>query len=169
MSLWFYLALEPSAAEQSANPAAARASRERAAAWLASTPPADTTQSAALRLLVDVRAARPAQQLQGAIERLLGRQNPDGGFGQVKDLQSDAYATGQSLYALRLAGVASDRAEIRKAVAFLTANQREDGAWPMQGRDIPERKGSKFTIPVTYFGSAWATLGLLRTWADSRE
>jgi squalene cyclase len=96
-------------------------------------------------------------------DRLLSRQNKVGGWGQDKDLPSDAYATGQALYFLSLAGVKHSRAEIQRAVAFLLANQKEDGSWPMTSRAHPGEKPFTNPVPITYFGSAWATLGLLRS------
>jgi hypothetical protein len=42
-------------------------------------------------------------------------------------LPSDAYATGQALYDLSFADVKNDCPEIRRAVSFLAASQREIG------------------------------------------
>src|SRR5262249_51122326 len=105
--------------------------RARADAWLTKHQPNDTTQAAAFRLLLKVRAGESARTLAPAIDALLRRQNQDGGWSQLKDLPSDAYATGQALYVLSLAGVKNDRAEIRRAVAFLVGSQKDDGSWPM--------------------------------------
>ena len=58
-------------------------------------------------------------------------------LGPGKDLPSDAYATGQALYFLSLAGVQRDREEIRRGVTFLVADQKEDGSWPMTSRCAP--------------------------------
>src|SRR5438034_7426608 len=38
---------------------------------------------------------------------------------------------------LSLAGVKNDRAEIRRAVAFLVNSQKDDGSWPMSRRGHP--------------------------------
>jgi hypothetical protein len=140
-----------------------RNGRDKALAWLGQSKPTGTTQALALRLFRDVRAGKSAKQLQPQIDALLGRQNKDGGWGQDKELASDAYATGQALYFLSLAGVPADRAEVRKGVAFLLATQREDGSWPQPPRSHPGATPSTNTVPITYLGSAWATLGLLRT------
>ena len=140
-----------------------REGREKAAAWLTKNKPNDTTQAAAFRLLVKVRAGESAKNLQADIDEFLRRQNKDGGWSQVKDFPSDAYATGQSLYVLNLAGVKNDRAEIRSGVAFLVANQKDDGSWPMTRRGHPGVTPGNFTVPIVYFGSAWATLGLMRS------
>jgi N-acyl-D-amino-acid deacylase len=141
----------------------ARDGRTRAAAWLGSNKPGASTQVMAIRLFRDVRAARPPRQLEAGIQRLLGRQNQDGGWGQEQGLPSDAYATGQVLYFSGLAGVARDRTEIRRAVTFLVANQRGDGSWPMTSRAHPGEKPFTNPVPITYFGSAWASLGLMRS------
>jgi hypothetical protein len=140
-----------------------RDARGRAAAWLAKTPPSDTTQAAALRLLVKALAREPAAALRPGVDGLLARQNADGGWGQLRGAPSDGYATGQVLYVLSLAGVGGDRAEVRRAVAFLAATQRADGSWPMTRRGHPGVTPSANVAPITYFGSAWATLGLLRS------
>jgi hypothetical protein len=161
-TLLAYLALGP---EEPADPkikSEVHEARKKAAAWLAKTKPNDTTQAEALRLLVKVRAGEPAKDLQPAINKFLGRQNKDGGWEQIKSAPSDAYATGQALYILSLAGVKNDRAELRRAVAFLVDTQKEDGSWPMTSRAHPGATPMKNPVPITYFGSTWATLGLLR-------
>src|ERR1043165_1295787 len=137
-------------------------SREKAAAWLAKTERSDTTQADVVRLLFKVRTGEPAKSIQTEIERVLSLQNKDGGWSQLKDLSSDAYATGQALYVLSEAGVRNDRREIKRAAAFLLGNQKEDGSWPMIGRAHPGATPSKNQIPITYFGSAWGCLGLMR-------
>ena len=142
---------------------AARDSRDKAAAWLAKMDPGNSTQTAALRLLVKFRAGTPATALRSEIDRFLGRQKSDGGWGQQSDLPSDAYATGQALYVLSLIGVKNDRAAVQRGMAFLIANQREDGSWPMTCRAQPGAKPFTNPSPITYYGSAWATLALMRS------
>jgi hypothetical protein len=139
------------------------ASREKATAWLAKATPTASTQAAAVGLFRDVRLGRPAKEIQTKADRLLARQNKDGGWGQDKDLPSDAYATGQVLYFLSLAGVKNDRPEIGRGVSFLVSQQKEDGAWPMTSRAHPGEKPFTNPVPITYFGSAWATMGLMRS------
>ena len=132
-------------------------SRDKAAAWLAKTKAGDTTQSAVLRLFLEVRPDR------ASIDLLMGRQNSDGGWSQIKALPSDAYATGQALYALGVAGVAGDRPEIQRAVSFLLATQRPEGTWPMIPRAQPGEKPNRINGSLDYLGTAWATLGLMRS------
>jgi hypothetical protein len=138
-----------------------RASRDKAAEWLRKTKPGDSTQTLAVRLLVDSQTGALPKSVPPGVAALLQRQHADGGWGQEKDLPSDAYATGQALYALSLAGVANDQEGIRRGVAFLIATQKEDGSWPMKSR----HKKDNNVGPITYFGSTWATLGLMRATA----
>jgi squalene-hopene/tetraprenyl-beta-curcumene cyclase len=112
--------------------------------------------------LVFVRLLREGQ-LEPEIDRLLGQQNDDGGWGQEADSPSDAYATRQALYFLSLVGVDRDRNEVQRGVAFLVTRQKEDGSWPMSSRAHPGVKPMTNPVPITYFGSAWATLGLVRS------
>ena len=59
-------------------------------------------------------------------------QRADGGWSQtVTPLRSDAFATGQTLYVLSLAGYTTERVEIKRGIDFLVATQSSDGSWPM--------------------------------------
>jgi hypothetical protein len=79
-------------------------------------------------------------------------------------MESDAWATGQALYALAHAGLKSDEPALKRAQVFLVKTQRADGSWPMTSRPIkPDGEGSKSLIPITGAGSAWAVLGLVRS------
>jgi squalene-hopene/tetraprenyl-beta-curcumene cyclase len=157
------MALGPFVAKDAGAKSPERDARARAAAWLAKNQSNDTTQAAAVRLLFKVRAGEPAKVLAPEIDALLRRQNKDGGWGQLRELPSDAYATGQALYVLSLAGVKKDRDEIRRGVAFLVGSQKDDGSWPMNRRGHPGVTPGPNTVPIIYFGSAWATLGLMRS------
>ena len=103
-----YMALGPQVPADPKDPPKARESRVKAAAWLGKTEPTDTAQAAGLRLLVKVRAGESAEALRPEIDRFLGLRNKDGGWGQLRDLPSDAYATGQALYVLSQAGVPTE-------------------------------------------------------------
>ncbi len=106
-----------------------------------------------------VRAETLAEQAKWATERLkdieaetgrlLGKQNGDGGWGQDDALPSDAFATGQALYFLSLAGVGRDREEVRRGVSFLVGSQKEDGSWPMTSRAHPGEEVFTNPVPIT--------------------
>lgn len=157
------IALSDRGSEESTEPSPIHEARRKAAAWREASSRTDTTQALVLDLLAKVIEKMPAEIVQPAVNRLIERQREDGGWGQVPDAASDAYATGQVLYVLNLAGVARERDQVRRGVTFLVSTQREDGSWPMKRRSHPGVTPSDFVVPITYFGSAWGTLGLLRS------
>lgn len=169
VTLLAYTVLGAHDVDDSKASAEARNSHEKGAAWLKANDPTDTTQAAAVRLFRavqdfrDPRYKRLARLVREGTDALLARQNKDGGWGQIPESASDAYATGQSLYFLNIAGVPRERDEIQRGVSFLVASQKENGSWPMTSRAHPGEKPFTNPVPITYFGTAWATLGLART------
>jgi hypothetical protein len=144
--------------------AAATAVRDQGVRWLEATLTDDDPQSIALRLVLWRRLDRPAERWEPLVRRIKERQNADGGWSQAKEMGSDAWATGQALYALAHAGLPPDDPAIARAHAFLIRTQRNDGSWPMTSRPVkPGGEGSKSLIPITGAGSAWAVLGLVRS------
>jgi hypothetical protein len=92
--------------------------------------------------------AGSGDKLIAALARVVEKaQNPDGGFGYHKGEPSNAFATGQALYALRLASRSDGDSVVRKGTAFLLKTQEQSGGWGGGG-----------------FGKAeamWAVLGLV--------
>ena len=157
------LALTPMLKPESEDSETTQSSLARAESWLARPPQSDTTQAAVLRLMVQQYEHASDVELEHAVEQLEGFQNTDGGWSQIACTSSDAYATGQVLYALSVAGVSQEVAAVRKAVNFLVSTQQDDGAWPMKKRTHPGETPTENLVPITYFGTSWATLGLLRS------
>jgi hypothetical protein len=155
------LALLPTAARGDES---AKSVRDKAIKWLAETKSDDDAQSIAMRLVLWTRLKRPADEWQPLVKRIQERQNKDGGWSQAKELASDAWATGQALYALAHAGIKPDDPIIARGHAFLIKTQRDDGSWPMTSRPMkPGGKGAMSLIPITGGGSAWAVIGLARS------
>jgi squalene-hopene/tetraprenyl-beta-curcumene cyclase len=82
---------------------------------------------------------------------LLARQNQDGGWG-LDAGASDALATGQTLYALRLAGHGDGEGAIDRGTTWLVAHQAKDGAW----RTYKSNQGG-----AEKGEGMWAVLGLV--------
>jgi hypothetical protein len=147
-----------------AGDALAKAALDKGIRWLTETKASSDPQITAIRLIVWRRMERLASEWEPLARDIKNRQNADGGWSQTKDMPSDAWATGQSLYALAIAGIKPDDPIVAKARAFLTKTQRADGSWPMTSRPIkPGSAGSKNLVPITCAGSAWAILGLVRS------
>jgi hypothetical protein len=144
-----------------------KAAREKGLKWLRATNADEEPQAAALRLVLWRRLGLPAAEWEPLVKKLRGAQNADGGWGQTKGARSDAYATGQALYALAEAGAKPGDEAVRKAQWFLAAPQREDGSRAMASRAIMrDGKPPKNLSPITHAGSAWAVMGLVRSSPD---
>jgi hypothetical protein len=136
---------------------------DRATEWLSERPASDNFQVRNLRLLRAAHAGAATSELVPLIDAIVERQNADGGWSQTPDLASDAYATGQALYVLAWARCGHRHPTVARGIASLLETQREDGTWAMLSRPIePGSGGSKLLDPITYAGTAWALLGLLR-------
>jgi hypothetical protein len=156
--VWLIMALQGNDASDSH-----RAAVDKAMNWLSVTPPA-TLQDKAFRLMLAARAGKPRAEMQPAIDELLSLQRADGGWAQLPDWESDAYATGQVLYVLALAGYTADHPQIKRGIDLLVATQIADGSWPMKSRSTPDGSpgSSKLLTPINCAAASWATLGLAR-------
>lgn len=160
---WIIMALEGEQKPDAPEPQ--RAALAKAVAWLDAAKPADLHQDKAFKVLLGVRAGKPREALQPVIDELLALQRADGGWSQtVPEPRSDAFATGQTLYVLSLAGLTAERPEIQRGINFLVATQAPDGTWPMVSRSTPngEPGSSKLLTPINCAASSWAVLGLSR-------
>jgi hypothetical protein len=160
---WIIMALQEETGKDAPEPQ--RAALAKGIAWLDAAKPVDLHQDKALKVLLAVRAGQPREKMQATIDELLALQRPDGGWSQtVPEPKSDAFATGQTLYVLALAGYTADRPEIKRAINFLVATQLPDGSWPMISRSTPDGSpgSSKLLTPINCGAASWATLGLAK-------
>jgi hypothetical protein len=139
--------------------------RQLAEAWLSRNSLAESRQSIAMRLLVGERIGITEDVARPLLKSFLRLQNEDGGWSQTDELKSDAFATGLALYVLSQQKVEGLGAEIGRAQAFLVKTQQADGSWPMKSRPSePTGPGPARDLrPISYFGTAWATIGLVRS------
>src|SRR6202020_152330 len=132
-------------------PESQRAALARAIAWLDAAKPSNIHQDKILKVLMGARSVKPRETMQATIGEVLALQRADGGWSQtVPELKSDAFATGQTLYALSLAGYTAERPEIKRGIDFLVATQKPDGSWPMISRSTPDGSpgSSKLLTPI---------------------
>src|SRR5262249_33966670 len=98
----------------------------RAAAWLESAHPV-RTQDRAFHLLGLKWADAKASVIAGAAKALANTQREDGGWSQMETMASDAYATGEALYALHVGGsMAASNGVYAKGVKYLLGTQAAD-------------------------------------------
>jgi hypothetical protein len=160
---WIIMALKGETGSHA--PKSQRAALSKAIAWLDAAKPSKIHQDKVLKVLLGVRLAKPRKAMQATIDELLALQRADGGWSQtVPELKSDAFATGQTLYALSLAGFTAKRPEIKRGIDFLVAMQNPDGSWPMISRSTPDGStgSAKLLTPISCAATSWATLGLAR-------
>jgi hypothetical protein len=160
---WIIMALQGEVGADS--PESHRAALSKAIAWLDAAKPSNIHQDKVLKVLLGASAGKPREAIQTTIDELLALQRGDGGWSQtVPELRSDAFATGQTLYALSRAGYTADRPEIKRGIKFLVDTQTPDGSWPMISRSTPDGSpgSAKLLTPITCAASSWATLGLAR-------
>ena len=120
--------------------AVAEQSVQRAAAWLRRAKPM-STEDRTFQLLglvwTSEKSNDPAEDLRRAGAALVIEQRSDGGWGQLRALPSDAYATGQALVALKMAGVLKpEDPAYRRGVQFLLRTQLNDGSWYVRSRSM---------------------------------
>jgi hypothetical protein len=140
----------------------------RAKAWLL-TAPAPSSEDKAFRLLGLKWAGASLQERQKAIEELRTAQRPDGGWPQPDSPDSDAYGTGQALYALHLAGglPVSDPV-YQRGLQFLLRTQDTDGSWFVPKRVYPANNYFDAEFPhgqaqyASFNATCWATMALMQ-------
>lgn len=138
----------------------------RARAWLAKIR-AETNEERAHQLLGLAWAGEESGALKKLSEELIRQQRADGGWGQLAGLDSDAYATGQSLYALMEGGKTSagDPA-LRRGIDFLLRTQLADGTWHVRTRAHPFQPPMDSGFPhgrdgwISSAGTSWAVMAL---------
>ncbi len=137
-----------------------------AVAWLEKATPV-TNQDHAFRLLGLAWGGAPAAVIRQEAKSLAALQRADGGWSQLPAMVSDAYATGEAVFALGSAGrmTVSDPV-FRKGVDYLLSTQASDGSWHVRSRAIWLQPYLDSGFPygqdqfISTAGTAWATLAL---------
>jgi ankyrin repeat protein len=147
-----------------------RARVERAKGWLLSHTP-KVTEERVFQLVgafcLNGDHAVPPETIAG----LKATQRPDGGWNSREGLPSDAYSTGEALWALHsFGGVAITDASWQRGIDFLLRTQAKDGSWHVVSRLRPPAPVSPPYVETGYpyghdqfisiMGASWAVIAL---------
>lgn len=139
---------------------------ERARSWLLTVTPR-TNEERSMQLLGLAWANASADQMRPFAQALMAEQQASGGWSQLAHLEPDAYATGQSLFALHEANQmkTSDPA-YQNGVSFLLRTQMADGSWLVRTRAFPFQPYKESGFPhgkdqwISASGTGWAAMAL---------
>ena len=159
-TLWSLLALR-----RAGDSSDLAADQRRALQSLKASKPGGTIQSLALHAIAAHDFGKDwgdATRAQTLAAELLARQNPDGGWAWTSDHKtSEAFSTGQALYALGRIGRDGADPAVERAWEFLLATQSPDGSWQV-AQDAINTRPRKLNI-YPYWGTAWSAIGVLQT------
>jgi ankyrin repeat protein len=135
------------------------------ARWLREAKPV-TAEDYNMQLLGLRWAGPDGDRLDGLVAKIVTMQRADGGWAQTPYLVSDAYATGQTLAALKEAGVPATNAAYRRGAEFLLRTQLADGSWHVPSRAPKFQPYFQSGFPhdhdqwISMSATAWATIAL---------
>jgi ankyrin repeat protein len=139
---------------------------ERARRWLWTAKP-ENTEGRVYQLLGLAWAGESPDKLQPLAKTILAEQRPDGGWAQLPSLNSDALATGQTVYALCVATrMESSAPAIDRARRFLLTTQLADGTWYVRRRAFPFQPTMDSGFPhgrdswISAAATSWAVMAL---------
>jgi hypothetical protein len=142
---------------------------KKAGDWLRTATPR-TNEERTMKLLGLTWAKASQEDIRAAAQAVVAEQRQDGGWGQLAALESDAYATGQALFALHEARqVAATDPVYARGTAFLLRTQRPDGSWLVRTRSIPVQVYRESGFPygkdqwISASGTGWAAMALSLT------
>ena len=146
----------------------------RARNWLAAAQPRYTDERV-FQLLGLYWAGANREMLKNPATALAAEQREDGGWAQLASFTSDAYATGQALYALnQAAGLAATDPAYRHGVEFLRGSQLPDGSWLVQTHAIAIQPPLDSGFPhgrhqfISAAGTAWAAMAMILTFPPAQ-
>lgn len=139
---------------------------EQVLQWLTATS-AEDTEDRVFRLRALQLAGAPEDDIRLAADELKDSQREDGGWSQLSDMESDAYATGSALAALYQAGgMATADPAYRKGLSYLISIQKDDGSWHVVSRSKPFQTYFESGYPhgkdqfISMAAAGWATTAL---------
>lgn len=140
---------------------------QKAKEWMMNTTPY-ANEEKAFQLLGLKWAGGDIAFINQQAKKLIAAQHSNGGWSQLNTLPPDAYATGQSLYALHQSGQLPVSDPVyQKGISFLLKTQYPDGSWNVQTRSFPTVPYVDSGFPhdknefISAAGTNWATMALL--------
>ena len=124
----------------------------------------ETTQDAVYKLIALAEFGTPEQRqlIPSLVHALLSEQLRDGGWRESTDQQgSNAFATGEVLYALKRAGVNVTSPEFSAGVRYLMQSQQEPGTW--------SATNSRSSRPSEFAPTMWAVISLAGSYGEVEE
>jgi ankyrin repeat protein len=110
---------------------------DEARRWLSRVQPV-TNEERIYQLLGLSWAGESPRRMKPLRDGLLAQQHTDGGWSQLPTLGSDAYATGQAIYALKVSTLLlGSSPALERGRKYLLSTQLEDGTWHVHRRAFP--------------------------------
>jgi hypothetical protein len=140
----------------------------RATAFMRTVSPRDTQEQIfkMLGLLWGGASTTDVAREKAAVVAL---QRADGGWSQLTSMQTDAYASGQALWALHTAGMPASDAAYRNGTDYLLKTQLDDGTWFVRTRAFGFQPYFETGFPhgksqfISTVATSWAALALTAT------
>ena len=142
---------------------------ERARTWLLSHK-AGNTEERAYQIFGVSMVRKDPVLLDKWAQELKATQQPDGGWASLDGRPSDAYSTGEALWALHEAGVPTSDAAWQRGANYLLKTQAPDGSWHVASRLHPPAPVSPAYFEtghpyghdqfISTMGESWAVIAL---------
>jgi Prenyltransferase and squalene oxidase repeat len=145
----------------------------RSKQWLEQSKPEEQQELAFQLLGLDWCGSTDDKKIKVA-EKLKSMQHPDGGWSQLPTMKSDAYATGQALYALfETRMVKSGDESFQNGINYLLKTQDKSGAWLVESRSYPIQPFFNSDFPpydenqfISAAATNWAILAIMDALPD---
>jgi len=138
----------------------------RARTWLLGSNPVTTDDAAMLVLGLSWTGGSPVR-MRSAADHLIALQHEDCGLAGNRNLASDAFATGQALYALLESGnLTASHLVHRSGVRYLLQRQYPDGSWYVRSRAVKVQAYFESGFPfghdqwISAAATAWASMAV---------
>jgi ankyrin repeat protein len=150
------------------------ASLSRAQRWLLATKPASAEEHA-MRIMGLVWTDAATRDIDVVVRVWASQQQSDGGWKQLPQLSTDAYATAVTLNAFHEAHMSVNDPVYKNGIAYLLRSQYANGAWFVKTRSFPVQQQLESGFPFGYHqwisaaATSWASLAIGYTLPDAKR